>query len=164
MSHLHLFAGKPAAGKSTLAAELARAPGAILLGEDRLLAALHGHEMATLEDYVRFSGRLKSALEPHILDLLALDLTVVLDFPGNTPSQRAWMRRLIDAAGCSHTLHVLDTSETECKARLRARNGGDGHPFKLTEQQFDTVARHYAAPSTAEGFETLVHARVPATP
>lgn len=155
MAHLHLLAGKPASGKSTLAAELAKQPNAILIGEDSLLSTLFGDEMATIDDYIRCSKKLKTALTPHILQLLASDLTVILDFPGNTPGQREWMRSLIDQAGCPHTLHVLGVPDAVCKARLRVRNSADGNPFKLTEEQFDVVASYFSYPDEEEGFNVV---------
>ena len=50
---LHLLCGKIASGKSTLAAELAAAPGTVLISEDARLAPLYGEEMLSVADYVR---------------------------------------------------------------------------------------------------------------
>ena len=95
---LHLLAGKIAAGKSTLAADLGRAPNTVVVSEDEWLSALFGDEMRALADYVRFSSRLRTALEPHLIDLLSSGVSVVLDFAANTPDTRAWMRELFTRA------------------------------------------------------------------
>jgi predicted kinase len=55
---LHLVCGKIAAGKSTLAAELASRPVTILISEDAWLSCLYKDEQKTIEDYVRNSRRL----------------------------------------------------------------------------------------------------------
>ena len=80
---LHLLVGKIAAGKSTLATELARAPSIVLVSEDAWLAALFGEEMRSVGDYVRYSARLRTAMEPHLIVLLQAGLfaaTLLFEF------------------------------------------------------------------------------------
>lgn len=156
-ANLHLLCGKAASGKSTLAAELTRQHSGILLSEDQLLHPLFGEEMATLQDYVRCSAKLKGAIRPLILQLLAQGVTVVLDFPANTLDQRRWLHGLIEASGCAHTLHYLDLSDEACMARLHLRNQQGGHPFTMTEQQFEALTRHFVPPSGSEGFVITLH-------
>ena len=82
MSHqgtLYLLCGKMAAGKSTLARELANSRHAILLSEDQLLADLYPNEVQDVASYVRCSTRLKEALESHIGNLLSRGVSVVLE-------------------------------------------------------------------------------------
>lgn len=154
---LHLLCGKIAAGKSTLAARLAKAEGAILLSEDAWLAALYGDEMKTLADFVHYSGRLRGIMEPHVASLLRTGVSVVLDFAANTVETRAWMRRILDATGARHKLHVLTPPDEVCLARLRARNARGEHPFAATEAQFERVSKHFVPPSEEEGFVIMVH-------
>ena len=87
---LLFLCGKMAAGKTTLAKQLAEREDAVLLVEDELLAPLYPGDIVSIGDYVKFSGRLKHALGPHIRTLLARGVSVVLDFPANTKEQRAW--------------------------------------------------------------------------
>ncbi|MEL6547365.1 MAG: ATP-binding protein, partial [Myxococcota bacterium] len=101
---LYLLCGKMAAGKSTLARSLRQNHGAVLLAEDELLERLYPGEIAGLSDYVRCSKRLKEALSEHICSLLQSGLSIVLDFPANTKSQRVWMRELIDKSEAEHEL------------------------------------------------------------
>lgn len=58
MATLHMLCGKIAAGKSTLAAELARQPNTVLIGEDFWMTELYPGEVLTLEDYTKYSARL----------------------------------------------------------------------------------------------------------
>ncbi|WP_306143887.1 ATP-binding protein [Roseibium sp. MMSF_3412] len=154
---LHLICGKIAAGKSTLARSLANAPGTILIREDAWLSELYGDQMQTLADYVTFSAKLRSALEPHIVDLLRSGLSVVLDFPANTAELRRWMRRLFETAGCAHELHLMDVSDEICKERLRKRNASGEHEFQVSDEQFDRVSQHFQPPTKAEGFQVRIH-------
>ncbi|ADU38408.1 AAA family ATPase [Variovorax paradoxus] len=154
---LHMVCGKIGAGKSTLTRRLADAPATVLISEDAWLAALYPGEIVDLPDYVRTSTRLKQVMAEHVVALLAAGVSVVLDFPANTASSRAWARGIFEKAGVAHRLHFLDVPDEVCKARLRARNASGEHPFETTDAEFDLITRHFVAPSEAEGFH-VVHA------
>ena len=154
---LHMVCGKIGAGKSTLTRRLADAPATVLISEDAWLAALYPGEIVDLPDYVRTSTRLKQVMAEHVVALLAAGVSVVLDFPANTVSSRAWARGIFEKAGVAHRLHFLDVPDEVCKARLRARNASGEHPFETTDAEFDLITRHFVAPSEAEGFH-VVHA------
>lgn len=154
---LHMVCGKIGSGKSTHAALLAAEHEGVLLCEDDWLAMLFGPEMTSIRDYVRYSERLKHALAPHLVDLLGRGMTVVLDFPANTPKMRSWFGDLIVATGCDHRLHYLDVPDTVCLTRLMDRNASGGHPFKVTEDQFREMTRHFVPPALEEGFEIAIH-------
>ncbi len=154
---LHLVCGKAAAGKSTLTARLGQAADTVVIAEDDWLAALYGDQMTAIADYVRCAARLRRAMGPHVVALLRAGVSVVLDFPANTPDARRWMRGLAEAAGAAARLHYLDVPDALCKARLRARNAGGDHPFALTEAQFDQLTRHFVPPAEDEGIPILRH-------
>ena len=154
---LHLVCGKIAAGKSTLVNELGRRPGTIVLREDYWLARLYPGEQNTLADYVRNSTRLRSAIATHLVDLLRSGLSVVLDFPANTPGSRAWMRTLFEGAGCAHRLHFLDVPDEVCRARLRQRNESGEHEFIVSDEDFDLFTAHFVPPAADEAFEVILH-------
>jgi len=154
---LHMVCGKIGAGKSTLTRRLADAPATVLISEDAWLAALYPGEIVDLPGYVRTSTRLKQVMAEHVVALLAAGVSVVLDFPANTVSSRAWARGIFEKAGVAHRLHFLDVPDEVCKARLRARNASGEHPFETTDAEFDLITRHFVAPSEAEGFH-VVHA------
>jgi predicted kinase len=149
---LHLICGKIAAGKSTLAAELAARPATIRISEDAWLACLYKDEQRTIEDYVRNSRRLREAMGDHVVALLQAGLSVVLDFPANTPASRQWMRSVFERAGVRHRLHFLNVPDDICKARLRARNAAGTHAFNATDAEFDLFTSYFVPPSADEGF------------
>ena len=153
---LHLVCGKIGAGKSTLCARLAMSPATVLVSEDHWMARLYPGELNELADYVRLSARLRAAMASYIVHLLKTGVSVVLDFPANTPRQRAWMRDIIHASGAGHVLHLLDVSDEVCKARLKARNASGKHPFETSDEQFDLFTTHFAPPTSDEGFNVVV--------
>ena len=156
---LLFLCGKMAAGKSTLARELARAHKAVLLEEDHFLDALFPGEIHAIADYVTYSVRLRHALTEPIVSLLRNGMSVVLDFPANTPNQRQWFRQLIDRAETAHELHYLDVPDEVCKAQLkeRSRSLPPGSPF-TTEAEFEAVTKYFQPPSAEEGFNVVMRA------
>ncbi|WP_102783136.1 ATP-binding protein [Thalassospira sp. GB04J01] len=149
---LHMLCGKIAAGKSTLAAELARKPGTILIAEDEWLSTLFSDQMHSVADYVAVSEKLRRVMGPHISMLLMSGLSVVLDFPANTVKLRCWMRDVFDDVGADHRLHYLNLPEDICMQRLRARNQAGAHQFAASDAQFHQISAWFEPPSDAEGF------------
>ena len=119
---LMFFCGKMAAGKSTLARDLAAREDAVLLVQDDFLNALFPGEISDIPGFVRCSSRLQNALAAHVCALLSKGISVVLDFPGNTKAQRTWFRELIERANVEHELHFVDASDALCKSQLRERS------------------------------------------
>lgn len=156
---LHMFCGKIAAGKSTLANSLAQAPSTVRLSEDHFLSELYQGDVRTLEDYVRCATRLRSALEQHVQDMLRSGVSVVLDFQANTPESRRWMRRLFEDAGADHRLHYLTTSDEICRRRLRIRNASGSHPYQVSDADFDLFSSRFVPPGEAEGFNIVLHSQ-----
>ncbi|UIP26701.1 ATP-binding protein [Photobacterium sp. TLY01] len=150
---LHFMCGKMAAGKSTLAAQIAKTQHAVLLVEDDWLSTLYPEEVRSLADYIQYSERLKKTLQPHVEDLLGKGISVVLDFPANTVSQRQWFAALISATGVEHCLHYVDKPDEVCKAQLkiRSQNLPAGSPF-TTDEAFDAITRFFEPPQSSEGF------------
>ncbi|KKY88523.1 cell division protein ZipA [Enterobacter cloacae] len=152
---LHLLCGKIASGKSTLSAKLGSSPGTVIVREDLWLAALFAEEMHSISDYVQYSSRLRSAMKPHLVSLLKAGLSVVLDFPANTQTNREWMMSIIKESGASNKLHYLNVSDDVCKSRLRVRNAEGGHEFSATDQQFEIITRYFSEPMADEGFDIV---------
>ncbi len=155
---LFLLCGKMAAGKSTLARALARREGAVLLVQDEFLERLFPGEIVDVPSFVQCSSRLAAALSPLILDLLARDTPIVLDFPGNTRTQRAWFRRLIDESKVGHELHFVAVSDDVCKGQLKKRSQHlpDGSAW-TTAAEFDAITAYFQPPSADEGFNVVCH-------
>jgi predicted kinase len=155
---LHMMCGKIAAGKSTLCAKLAQSENTVLLSEDSWLANLYP-EIGSMADYITASERLRGVLTPHIVSLLRLKLSVVLDFQANTVTSRNWMRSLFLEARADHCLHFLDVPDDICRARLHARNASGTHEYAADDAVFDQVLAHFAAPDPTERFN-VIHYRI----
>ena len=153
---LNFFCGKIGSGKSTLASKIANEAGAILISEDDWTSTLWPNELQNLEDYRDRSARLKTALWPLASQILQTGTCLVLDFPANTVSQRATLKTLVDMAGVSHALHLLDTPDEICKARLRVRNETGQHEYQVSEEQFEQFSRYFVPPSQEEAFNVKV--------
>jgi predicted kinase len=157
---LIFFCGKMAAGKSTLANQLAERWNAVLMAQDQFLERLFPGEIADVEAYITCSRRLQSALGPHIASLLARGISVVLDFPANTRSQRGWFRSLLDASQVEHELHYLDVSDDVCKRQLKERSKElpPGTAW-TTDAEFDAITAYFDPPSPDEQFNIIRHER-----
>lgn len=152
-----MLCGKIAAGKSTLAKELASQPSTICIREDAWLAKLFPDEILTVEDYIRCSARLRDVMGTHVSTLLSAGISVVMDFPANTVGIRQWMRGLSDSAAVCHQLHYLEASDTLCKARLRKRNHDGDHEFAASEAEYEAITAHFAPPVAEEGLNVIRH-------
>jgi predicted kinase len=157
---LIFFCGKMAAGKSTLAAELTRDEQAILMVQDELLATLFPGEIVDIAAFVDRSARVRAAMEPVIRSLLSRGVSVVLDFPGNTKSQRGWFKQLLDGIDAEHQLHFIDASDALCKAQLARRSASlpPGSAW-TTDAEFDAITSYFQPPAAEEGFNVVRHAR-----
>jgi predicted kinase len=155
---LHIMCGKMAAGKSTLARQLADEHGAVLICEDLWLQQLYPTEIRGFDDYLAYARRLKATVAPHVQALLALGVPVVLDFPCNVPAQRAWFRSLIEASGADHVLHFVDTPHARCIEQLEQRNR-ERPPgsMPMTLEQFEAISALFVPPGGDEGFNIQLH-------
>ncbi|HXU13988.1 MAG TPA: ATP-binding protein [Terriglobales bacterium] len=155
---LIFICGKMAAGKSTLARELAERERALLLVQDDWLATLYPGEITGIPEFVQRYSRLQNALTPHICALLSQGISVVLDFAAATKSQRAWFRGLIERAQVVHELHFIDASDALCKRQLRERSAGlpAGTPW-TSEADFEAITAYFQAPSDDEQFNVVRH-------
>src|SRR5215472_15464629 len=158
---LIFFCGKMAAGKSTLARDLADRENAVLFVQDDLLEALFPGEITNIQAFVQCYSRLKNALTPHICALLSKGMSVVLDFAAATRAQRAWFRELIERTNVAHELHFVEASDALCKTQLRDRAKGlpAGAPW-TSAANFDAINVYFEAPSQDEKFNVVRHERV----
>lgn len=157
---LHFFCGKMASGKSTLARTLAQENHAILISEDVWLSQLYSEEINDISDYIKYSARLKATLSPHIQTLLLQGLSVVLDFPGNTRSQRHWFRSIFESVGVDHLLHYIIASDELCKQQLKIRSQDlpEGSAF-TTEAEFEAITKYFQPPTPEEGFNIKIYSK-----
>lgn len=160
MARLFFFCGKMAAGKSTLAKELAERENAVLFVQDEMLDTLFPGLIVNVASYLEYSGRLNRMVAPHVAAILSKGVSVVLDFPANTRNQRAWFRGIIDAAGVGHELHFLDTPDAVCKAQLKERSAHLPPGTKwTTEEDFELISSHFVPPAADEQFNVIAHTR-----
>jgi predicted kinase len=157
---LMFLCGKMAAGKSTLARDLAERHSAVLVVQDEFLEHLFPGEITNMAGFLDRSSRLRNALMPHICMLLSRGTSVVLDFPGNTKAQRTWFREMFERARVKHELHYLDVSDALCKRQLsqRSKHLPAGTPW-TTEAEFEAVTAYFQPPSAEEGFTVIRHER-----
>jgi predicted kinase len=160
---LHFFCGKAGAGKSTIARKIAEGARATLICEDVWLARLYGDQMHTFADYRRMSERLKLVIGPLTVDLLQAGRNVVLDFPANTRSARAWFRSLCEQSGSDHVLHFVDSPDEVCLQRIARRNteAPEGS-HNLTPELFAYITSFFEPPEDGEGLTVSRNASVAA--
>jgi len=149
---LTFFCGKMGAGKSTKARALAGETDGVLLSEDAWLAALYPDQIASVDDYALYSGRLKAAIKPLVQSILQGGRDVVMDFPANTVRQRAWLKALGDEIGAPHRLIYLEVEDAVCLERIAARADAEPHR-RLTDtpEIFHRMAAYFDPPSPVEG-------------
>jgi len=141
------------AGKSTKAQQLAEAHNAILLSEDYWLAALYPNQINSLEDYIHFAKLIKPIVKPVVQSMLNTGNKVVMDFPANTPSQRAWLKSLYSEVNAEHQLVFIDTPDTMCLAQIaKRRNEQPDRAATDTPEMFAQVTKYFSPPSPEEGF------------
>jgi predicted kinase len=76
---LYCICGKIAAGKTSLARKLAAEHAAVLICEDEWLVRIEA-EIETLDDFRKRARRLlRAVIGPHVIDLLRMGVSVVLD-------------------------------------------------------------------------------------
>ena len=157
---LMFLCGKMAAGKSTLARDLAERHNAVLLVQDEFLDKLFPGEITDIPGFIDRSSRLRDALTPHICAVLSKGISVVLDFPGNTKAQRAWFRGIFEHAQVEHQLHFIDASDALCKRQLkdRSQNLPPGTPW-TTDAEFEAITVYFQPPSEDEAFTVVRHER-----
>lgn len=78
---LIFFCGKMAAGKSTLAREIAARRGAVLICEDEWLATLSPGEVECFDDYLRYSLRLRPLIKTLVEQMLLVGILSCWIFP-----------------------------------------------------------------------------------
>jgi predicted kinase len=157
---LYCFCGKMAAGKSTLARELAERTAGILLVQDEWLGHLFPGDIVDIPAFAMLSARLRAALTDHICALLSRGIPVVLDFAGNTRTQRHWFRELFERANAHHELHFIDVPDALCRTQLRARSRHLPEDAAWTsDAEFDAITKFFQPPAADEGFNVIRHTR-----
>lgn len=154
---LVFFCGKMGAGKSTKAKELTQELNAVLFSEDEWLAALYPGQIKTLEDYVHFSRRLKLPIASTVKNNLVAGTNVVMDFPGNTLTQRQWFKDIYSDVGAAHALIHIDVPDEVCLAQIESRRLANPERAATdTKAMFEKMNQYFEPPRAEEGFNLVV--------
>ena len=144
---LIFFCGKMGSGKTTLSKKIATQTNGIRLSEDELLSTLYPNQITNLQEYKKYSDLLKPVIEEITQQLLRKNLSVVLDFPANTPAQRSWLKSMSDQEKSSHLCYFLDVSDEQCIEQLLKR----ANPMTDTKEMFMAVNKFFVTPQIEEG-------------
>ena len=154
---LFFFCGKMGAGKSTKSKRVAIERNAVLISEDEWLAGLYPGKIATLKDYVPYSSLLKPLVRKHVQSILLTGTDVVMDFPANTQSQRAWFLSLASEVDAEHELIYLQLSNEHCLKQIAKRRAEQPERAAFdTEEVFHRVTQYFEKPSENEGLNIVV--------
>lgn len=150
---LVFFSGKMGAGKSTRSREIAQLRNAVLLSEDEWLEAIYPGKISSLNDYIQYSGQLKPQMKKLVQSILLTGTDVVMDFPANTPSQRAWFRDIFTEIDAPHSLVFIDVSDEICLQQIAQRRLEQPQRAKTdTVEMFEQVTKYFTAPAPEESF------------
>ena len=145
-ARLLLTCGLPAAGKTTLARQLAADRSALRLTQDEWLIALGSSpwDASTREKVDHELWRLAQ-------EVLRLGLSVVLDFGLWARIERDEMRSVARNLGVGVELHYLDVPTDELWLRIQARNlAPPWSNYPIGRSDFDEWLRIFQAPDAAE--------------
>jgi predicted kinase len=142
--------GPAGSGKSTVACEL-EAQGFIRLSIDEE-AWSRGYRAHPLPDDI--ARAVEDTLRVRLLDLVADEADVVLDYSFWSRQMRAEYRRLLAPLGVVPETIYLATPRDVALARVRARTGNGAHEIQLSEK---------LAASYFDGFEVPTHDEGPLT-
>ena len=154
---LTFFCGKMGAGKTTKSREIAQKRNAVLLSEDEWLESIYPNKIASLEDYIKYSGQLKSQMKKLVQSILTAGTDVVMDFPANTIAQREWFRSIFSEIQAPHNLIYIDLPDEVCMEQVVKRRAEQPERAATdTAEMFEQVTRYFVAPTSDEGFNTTV--------
>jgi predicted kinase len=153
---LVFFCGKMGAGKSTKAKEIAQEKNAVLLSEDAWLEALYPNLVRSLDSYITYSKLLKPQMKQLVQSILSTGSHVVMDFPANTLSQRAWFKDIYAEIHAPHQLIYLDLSDEACLKQIAQRRIEQPERAETdTVDTFIAVTKFFVAPTEDEGFNLI---------
>jgi predicted kinase len=138
-----LLCGLPAAGKTTLARQLAETYDAVRLNADEWKLAL-GIDPFDDEARIRLETQLLSLTE----SLLTLGTSVILEWGFWARSERDALRGFGRSLGAEVELHFLDVPYDELVRRVEERTANGGIP--ITAEHMDTYREKFEPPTPEE--------------
>lgn len=150
---LHFICGKLASGKTTLARTIEKQTESVFICEDEWMSKLYPGYIRNFHDYLKHSSNFRIAIQGHVQHLLGSGISVVLDFAGNIPSERKWVKSIYESVGADHLLHYIEATDVLCKKQLISRNTSSPHAMiKISDDEFDQITRYFQPPQEKEGF------------
>lgn len=150
---LVFFSGKMGAGKSTKSKEIALERNAVLLSEDEWLESIYPNKIASLNDYIKYSNRLKPQIRKLVQSILAAGTDVVMDFPANTTAQRQWFREIFTEVDAPHSLVFIDVTDEVCLQQIEKRRIEQPERAATdTVEMFELVTKYFVEPTPKEDF------------
>ena len=150
---LVFFSGKMGAGKTTYSKLVTKELNAILLSEDEWLASLYPQKILSFQDYVYYSNLLKPQMKKLVQSILLSGKDVVMDFPANTPNQRAWFNEMFSEVHAPHRLIFIDVANEVCLERIEKRRHEQPERAATdTVEMFERMTAYFSPPSREEGF------------
>ncbi|MCK7633213.1 ATP-binding protein [Shewanella putrefaciens] len=154
---LTFYCGKMGSGKTTKSREISQERNAVLLSEDEWLSSLYPNSIKTLDDYVEYSGRLKPQMKKLVQSILVSGANVVMDFPANTIQQREWFKSIYSEIQAPHELFYIDQPNETCLEQIAKRRIEQPERATTdTQEMFELVTKYFVAPTSDEGFNTIV--------
>ncbi len=131
-----------------------------MVSEDAWLATLFPGEITSFAEYLDRSAHFRKAIAPHITRLLQNGTSVVLDFGGNAPKERTWVRSLCKPYEARIVLHHVKATDEFCKKQLQ--EGNEELPLgsqPTSDADFDEITKYFMPPESSEKFEMVEHSR-----
>lgn len=95
-------------------------------------------------------------LQARLLELVAADIDVVLDFSFWSRRMRDDYRKLLEPTGVVPETIYLATDRETVRSRMRARRGSHSDDFALTEDLVAQYLDHFEPPTPDEGPLTVI--------
>ncbi len=153
---LILFCGKMGAGKTTQAKKIADERNAIILAEDEWLESIYPNQITSLTDYKKYSRLLKPQIKELVQSILLKGIDVVMDFPANTRSQRAWLKTICSEVNASHILIYINVSNERCLKHIEQRRTEQPERSSTdTVEMFEQMALYFVEPTIEEEFNVV---------
>lgn len=153
---LTFFCGKMGSGKTTRASEIAQESNAVLLSEDEWLESLYPNKILSLDDYIKYSNRLKPQIKRLVQGILVTETDVVMDFPANTIAQRVWFRSIFSEIQAPHELVYIDLPNECCLKQIEKRRIQQPERAATdTKAMFEAVTKHFVKPQPEEEFNII---------
>ncbi|MBU2097982.1 MAG: ATP-binding protein, partial [Gammaproteobacteria bacterium] len=96
---------------------------------------------------------LKPPMKALVQSILLSGTDVVMDFPANTLSQRAWFKSIFSEIQAPHELIYIDQTNAVCLQRIEKRRVEQPERATTdTSEMFELVTKYFVEPTPEEGF------------